>query len=69
MAGEVKAFLGFVLLYGGFWLLFFLLCRLFFLGYHVSKLAGFPPETVLGIFRNGLVIDISGACIQQNFLS
>jgi hypothetical protein len=62
MAGEVKAFLGFVLCYGGFWLLIFLLCRLFFLGYHISQLAAFAPETVLGIFRNGLVMDLSGAC-------
>jgi phosphoglycerol transferase MdoB-like AlkP superfamily enzyme len=59
---ELKSFSGFVLRYGGFWLVFFLLCRVAFLGYHASKLAGFSPATVLGIFGYGLYVDLSTSC-------
>jgi phosphoglycerol transferase MdoB-like AlkP superfamily enzyme len=62
VAREVKSFSGFVLRYCGFWLVFFLLCRVAFLGYHASKLAGFAPATVLGIFGYGLYIDLSSSC-------
>jgi phosphoglycerol transferase MdoB-like AlkP superfamily enzyme len=62
VAGEAKGFLGFVLRYCGFWLIFFLLCRVAFLGYHAPKLAGFSLATVLGIFGYGLYIDLSGSC-------
>jgi phosphoglycerol transferase MdoB-like AlkP superfamily enzyme len=62
VVGEVKRFTGFVLRYCGFWLIFFLLCRIAFLGYHASKLAGFTPATLLGIFGYGLYIDLSSSC-------
>jgi phosphoglycerol transferase MdoB-like AlkP superfamily enzyme len=62
VAGEVKGFSHFILRYGGFWLIFFLLCRIAFLGYHASKLAGFSAATLLGIFGYGLYIDLSSSC-------
>jgi phosphoglycerol transferase MdoB-like AlkP superfamily enzyme len=62
LAGEVKGFAKFVLRYCGFWLIFFQLCRIAFLGYHFSKLTGFAPGTILGIFAYGLYIDLSTAC-------
>ena len=62
LAGEVKGFSGFLLRYCGFWLIFFLLCRVAFLGYHASKLAGFSAATLLGIFGYGLYIDLSISC-------
>ena len=62
VAGEVKGFLGFVLRYCGFWLIFFLICRVAFLGYHAPKLVGFSPATLLGIFGHGTYIDLSSSC-------
>jgi len=59
---EAKGFLGFALRYCGFWLIFFLLCRVAFLGYHASKLSGFSPATVAGIFGYGAYIDLSSSC-------
>lgn len=59
---EIKRFSLFILRYLGFWLLFFFLCRVAFLGYHAEKLAGFPLATVGGIFFYGAYIDLSTAC-------
>jgi phosphoglycerol transferase MdoB-like AlkP superfamily enzyme len=59
---EVKGFSGFILRYCGFWLILFTLCRIAFLGYHLPKLAGFSPATLLGIFAYGLYIDLSTSC-------
>jgi len=61
-AGEVKSFSRFVASYLGFWLIFFLLCRVAFLGYHAAKLKGFSPATILGIFGFGLYADLSCSC-------
>jgi phosphoglycerol transferase MdoB-like AlkP superfamily enzyme len=59
---SVKAFLGFTIRYAGFWLLYFFICRLAFVCYHGSKLAGFTPGTVAGIFGYGAYADLSAAC-------
>ena len=62
LVAEIKDFSGFILRYCGFWLIFFLLCRVAFLGYHLPKLAGFSPATLAGIFGYGLYIDLSTSC-------
>jgi phosphoglycerol transferase MdoB-like AlkP superfamily enzyme len=59
---QLNGFLGFTLRYVGFWLIYFLLCRLAFVGYHFSKLSGFSPLTVAGIFGFGAYADLSTAC-------
>jgi phosphoglycerol transferase MdoB-like AlkP superfamily enzyme len=59
---QVSGFLGFVLRYAGFWIVYFLLCRLAFVCYHGSKLSGFRAGTVAGIFGYGAYADVSTAC-------
>jgi phosphoglycerol transferase MdoB-like AlkP superfamily enzyme len=59
---QVKGFFGFTVRYAGFWLSYFLLCRLAFVCYHGSKLDGFSPSTVAGIFAFGAYLDLSAAC-------
>ena len=62
VAHEVKSFSRFILSYLAFWLIFFLLCRFAFLGYHASKMTGFAPATLLGILGYGLYADLSSSC-------
>ncbi|GFO61613.1 sulfatase [Geomonas silvestris] len=59
---EIKAVAGFLLRYGVTWLVFFLLCRIAFVGYHFDKLHGLDAATLAGIFGYGLYIDLSSSC-------
>jgi phosphoglycerol transferase MdoB-like AlkP superfamily enzyme len=59
---QLKGFLGFTIRYAGFWLVYFFICRLAFVCYHSSKLAGFTPGAVAGIFGFGAYADLSTAC-------
>jgi phosphoglycerol transferase MdoB-like AlkP superfamily enzyme len=59
---QVENFLGFTLRYAGFWMVYFLLCRIAFVCYHGAKLSGFSASTVAGIFGFGAYIDLSTAC-------
>jgi phosphoglycerol transferase MdoB-like AlkP superfamily enzyme len=58
----LNGFIGFTLRYTGFWVSYFLLCRLAFVCYHGSKLSGFSAGTVAGIFGFGAYADLSTAC-------
>jgi phosphoglycerol transferase MdoB-like AlkP superfamily enzyme len=58
---QLKAVGAFVIPYAGFWLIYFLLCRLAFVCYHASKLAGIEASTVAGIFGYGAYADLSAA--------
>jgi phosphoglycerol transferase MdoB-like AlkP superfamily enzyme len=57
---ELDGFVGFVARYGGFWLVYFLLCRVVFLCYHAKKLDGL--KSLPGIFAYGEYIDLSATC-------
>ncbi|HJV65059.1 MAG TPA: LTA synthase family protein [Geomonas sp.] len=59
---QFKQFSAFLIPYTAFWLVYFLFCRVAFVAYHGSKLAGFPASTVAGIFGFGAYADLSTAC-------
>ncbi|HJV34873.1 LTA synthase family protein [Geomonas sp.] len=59
---QLKQFSAFLVPYATFWLVYFLICRLAFVLYHGSKLAGFSASTVAGIFAFGAYADLSTAC-------
>lgn len=51
----------FLLLYYGFWVIFFVAARIIFLGYHIEDTKLLTLETVWGIFWNGIRMDFSMA--------
>ncbi len=57
----MKERLQFLLIYYGFWVIFFLVARLIFLGYHIEDTKLLTLQTVWGIFWNGIRMDFSMA--------
>lgn len=57
----MKERLQFLLIYFGFWVIFFLSARIIFLGYHIEDAKVLTLETVFGIFWNGIRMDFSMA--------
>jgi phosphoglycerol transferase MdoB-like AlkP superfamily enzyme len=51
---------GFILRYGGFWLIYFLICRVVFLCYHAAKVPDL--SSLLGVFGYGAYTDLSTSC-------
>ncbi|MCU0326531.1 MAG: sulfatase, partial [Spirosomaceae bacterium] len=51
----------FLLLYYGFWVIFFVAARIIFLGYHIEDTKLLTLETVWGILWNGIRMDFSMA--------
>jgi phosphoglycerol transferase MdoB-like AlkP superfamily enzyme len=51
----------FLLLYYGFWVIFFMAARVIFLGYHIEDTKLLTVETVWGILWNGIRMDFSMA--------
>ncbi len=51
----------FLLLYYGFWVVFFMTARIIFLGYHIEDTKLLTVETVWGILWNGIRMDFSMA--------
>lgn len=60
-ARELKQFFAWAARYFAFWLLFFLLCRVVFLCYHLDQARELDPFTVLRIFGYGVYVDASAA--------
>ncbi|GFO54221.1 sulfatase [Geomonas sp. Red276] len=60
-SGPVKDFPSFVFRYLLFWLTYFLICRLAFLGYHEAKAAGLGASTLAGTLAYGAYADLSAA--------
>lgn len=57
----MKERLQFLLIYFGFWVIFFLSARIIFLGYHIEDAKVLTLETVFGVFWNGIRMDFSMA--------
>lgn len=57
----MKERLQFLLIYYGFWVIFFLVARVIFLGYHIEDTKLLTLETIWGIFWNGIRMDFSMA--------
>jgi phosphoglycerol transferase MdoB-like AlkP superfamily enzyme len=60
-ASEAKSLLSLLSRYYICWLLYFLICRIIFVTYHLDKLAGFSGTTLAGIFCYGEYVDVSAA--------
>jgi phosphoglycerol transferase MdoB-like AlkP superfamily enzyme len=57
----MKERLQFLLIYYGFWVIFFLVARVIFLGYHIEDTKLLTLQTIWGIFWNGIRMDFSMA--------
>lgn len=57
----MKERLQFLLIYYGFWVIFFLVARVIFLGYHIEDTKILTLQTIWGIFWNGIRMDFSMA--------
>ncbi len=53
--------LRFLLLYYGFWVVFFVMARVIFLAYHIQDSRSLTLEEVYGIFRHGIRMDLAMA--------
>ncbi len=57
----MKERIQFLFIYFGFWVAFFLTARLLFLGYHIADTKLLTLETLVGVFWNGIRMDMSMA--------
>ncbi|RFS14753.1 LTA synthase family protein [Emticicia sp. C21] len=57
----MKERLQFLLIYYGFWVIFFLVARVIFLGYHIEDTKLLTLQTIWGVFWNGIRMDFSMA--------
>ncbi|MDP5120230.1 MAG: LTA synthase family protein [Spirosomaceae bacterium] len=57
----MKERIQFLLLYYIFWLTYFICARIIFLAYHIQDVKQLTLEMLYGIFKNGVVMDLSAA--------